>query len=65
MSLQPQLSSVSTALQELTTRITDLAESAAGSRDEDVASALFEVERSLRAASRRLEQLLTTPARRR
>ena len=58
MSLQPQLSSASTALRELTARITDLAERAAGTRNEDVATALYEVERSLRMATRRLDRLV-------
>jgi phenylpyruvate tautomerase PptA (4-oxalocrotonate tautomerase family) len=58
VSLQPQLSSASTALRELTARITDLAERAAGTRNEDVATALYEVERSLRMATRRLDRLV-------
>jgi hypothetical protein len=57
--MQPQLSTASTALQELTARITDLATEAAQERREDVAGVLYEVERSLRAAARRLEQLVT------
>ena len=58
MSLGPELSSVNTVLTDLTTRVSELAESASGSQREDVAGALFEVERSLLTASRRLEQLV-------
>jgi hypothetical protein len=54
VSLQPQLSSASTVLQELTARISTLADEAAEDRREDVANALYEVERSLRTAQRRL-----------
>jgi hypothetical protein len=61
VSLQPQLSAASTVLQELTQRISDLADEAAGDRREDLATALYEVERSLRTAQRRLSQLAATP----
>ena len=59
MSLVPQLSSVSTALSELTTRVSSLADELSGERREDVANALFEIERSLATANRRLEQLVS------
>ena len=59
MSLGPQLSSVSTALSELTSRIAELGEELSGDQRDDVASALFEIERSLATAGRRLEQLVT------
>jgi hypothetical protein len=59
VSLQPQLSSANTVLHELTTRISDLAAEATASRREDVAQALFEVERSLRAATRRLDKVVS------
>jgi hypothetical protein len=52
------LSSLSTALDELTARITALADDLAGAPREDVAADLFEVERHLHAASRRLRTLL-------
>ena len=55
----PQLSSVSTALHDLTTRVSDLAESLSGSPREDVANALYEVERSMSTAARRLDQLVS------
>lgn len=48
-----QLASLSTALDELTERVTATAD-AARSDDEDLAADLYEVERSLRAAGRRL-----------
>lgn len=57
-SIGPQLSSVSTALTELTTRVAGIAETYSGSSREDVAGALFEVERSLATAGRRLDQLV-------
>jgi hypothetical protein len=58
MSLGPQLSSVSTALVDLTERVAEMAESLSGSERDDVANALFEIERSLSTAGRRLEQLV-------
>jgi hypothetical protein len=53
------LSSVTTVLADLTDRVTAMAESYAGTPREDVASDLFEVERALRTASRRLDRLLS------
>jgi hypothetical protein len=58
MSIGPQLSSVHTALTELTRRVVELAETQSGSERDDVAAALFEVERSLNTANRRLERLV-------
>ena len=58
MSLSPQLSSVSTALAELTDRVSGMAEDLSGSERDDVATSLFEIERSLRTAARRLDQLV-------
>jgi hypothetical protein len=58
MSLGPELSSVRTALTDLTERIAGMAESLSGTERDDVAIALYEVERSLGAASRRLEQVM-------
>jgi hypothetical protein len=52
------LSSVTTVLADLTERVTSMAEGYAGTPREDVASDLFEVERALRTASRRLDRLL-------
>jgi len=58
MSAGPQLSSVATALAEMTERITGIAGEFAGTEREDIATTLYEVERSLQAASRRLEKLV-------
>jgi hypothetical protein len=52
------LSSLSTALDDLTERITAMADGFAGTPREDVAADLFEVERNLQAASRRLRTIL-------
>ncbi|MDY7102599.1 MAG: hypothetical protein S0880_15575 [Actinomycetota bacterium] len=57
-SLRAHLSSTSTALDDLTKRVTDAAESLAGGDDDDVATDLFEVERALRSATRRLERVV-------
>jgi hypothetical protein len=54
------LSSMTTALADLTERLTAMAESYSGTPREDVASDLFEVERALRTAARRLDRLLGT-----
>ena len=56
----PQLSSIRTALDELATRLTALAEAAAGTDDEWIARELFEVERSLGEARRRLATVTGT-----
>jgi hypothetical protein len=53
-----QLSSLSTALDDLPKRVTDMADHHQGSPREDVASDLYEIERHLVAASRRLKALL-------
>ena len=53
-----QLSSAVTALAELTGRVCDLADRYADGPREEVAAELYEVERSLRAAGRRLERLV-------
>ena len=52
------LSSLSTALDELTTRVTTLADDLSGAPREDVAADLYEVERNLQAAARRLRALV-------
>ena len=57
-SFSPQLSSVATALSELTSRLATLAESLAGTSSEDLANGLFEVERLLRTAGRRLDKVV-------
>jgi hypothetical protein len=58
VSAAPQLSSVATALAELTSRVSDLSEAMAADAREDLATALIEVERSLAAATRRLESMV-------
>lgn len=58
MSAGPELSSISTALNTLTDRITGMAESMSGTERDDLAMALFEVERSLVAAQRRLDSVV-------
>lgn len=58
MNEAPQLSSISSALDELTARLSAIAETMTGTDREDLATALFEVERSLLAGSRRLDTVL-------
>jgi predicted transcriptional regulator len=52
-----ELSSITTALDELRHRITGLAERNARANDETLAQALFDVERTLGEALRRLARL--------
>ncbi|MBV8980431.1 MAG: hypothetical protein JO086_06000 [Acidimicrobiia bacterium] len=54
---EAELSSITTALDELRRRITTLAERNAGTEDETVAQGLFDVERTLGEALRRLARL--------
>ena len=53
-----QLSSLSTALDDLSKRVTELADQFQGSPREDLAADLYEVERHLTAAGRRLKGVL-------
>jgi hypothetical protein len=53
-----QLSAASTTLDDLTERITAVAERYDGTPREDVAAALYEVERALRSAARRLRSVV-------
>ena len=53
----PELSSVATALDDLTRRVTAIGEGLANTQADWVAQDLFAVERSLRAAHRRLATL--------
>jgi hypothetical protein len=55
-----ELSSVATALEELTRRLGTLAEAAEAEKDEATSTELFAAERALRGAHRRLQKL-TTP----
>ena len=58
--LLAELSSLTTALDELTSRVAAIAEPLAGTEDDLLASDLFEVERSLREAVRRLAHARAT-----
>lgn len=62
---RPELSSLSTALVELTRRVAAIAERAAAEHHDDVAAELFAIERSLTAAGRRMERLMAGDRRRR
>jgi hypothetical protein len=59
-----ELSSLATALDELTRRVTAGAEAAHAAKDEEMASELFAVERSLTSANRRLSRLAVAMGRR-
>jgi hypothetical protein len=52
-----ELSSLATALDDLTRRITVHAESAHAAKDEETARELFAIERSMASANRRLARL--------
>ena len=52
-----QLASISTALEDLTARITAIADATAGGPDEALTHELYEVERALKAAQRRLAKV--------
>jgi hypothetical protein len=58
MSEGAELSSLATALGELRDRVGQLAERLAHDARDDVATALYEVERSVGAAARRLESMV-------
>ena len=53
-----QLSSVATALDELTDRVTRLAEDFGAAAADQTATELFEIERVLQQAARRLDRLV-------
>ena len=55
---RPELSSVSTALDELTKRLSAMADASVDA-EQDISVELFEIERSLRGAQRRLQKLVT------
>jgi hypothetical protein len=57
-----ELSSLATALDELTRRVTAHAEAAHAAKQDDTARELFAVERSLTTANRRLARLAKTLA---
>jgi hypothetical protein len=53
-----ELSSLATALDELTTRITAIADAYAGDRRDELAADLYAVERALAGATRRLTKVI-------
>ena len=53
-----ELSSLATALDDLTVRVTTIADALTGTEHDLMASELFEVERALSGAQRRLARLL-------
>ena len=53
-----ELSSLATALEELTTRITAIADLYAGDRRDELAADLYSVERALAGATRRLTKVI-------
>ena len=55
-----ELSSVSTAIDELAQRISGFIDEAGAAKREDVAADLLEVERALKTAGRRLRRLVDT-----
>lgn len=59
MSAGPELSSISSALEGLTKRISSTAEAFSGTERDDLAGALFEVERALQGAHRRLDKIVS------
>jgi hypothetical protein len=59
MSAGPELSSIASALDGLTKRVAETAESLSGTERDDVAAALFEVERAMQGAHRRLEKVVS------
>ncbi|HZU79389.1 MAG TPA: hypothetical protein VE991_05695 [Acidimicrobiales bacterium] len=52
-----ELSSLSSALADLTRRVAGIAEQASSDKDDELSTELFAVERALRGAGRRLERL--------
>ncbi|MHB8682174.1 MAG: hypothetical protein ACYDA2_08800 [Acidimicrobiales bacterium] len=65
MSARPaELSSIATALDELSRRVTSHADAADTDKDEETARELFAIERALTVANRRLSRLSATLARR-
>jgi hypothetical protein len=58
MSVLPELSSVSTALDELQQRVSAIADGLHGTERDQLTSDLLEVERALGTAQRRLHRLL-------
>lgn len=61
-SAMAELSSISTGLEELSKRVTVIAEGFAGSRRDDLAAELYRVERALGSASRTLGRVVSAEA---
>lgn len=59
-----ELSSLATALDELSRRVTEHADAAQARQDEETARELFAIERALNGANRRLSRLATALSRR-
>jgi hypothetical protein len=53
-----ELAPIATGLEELTQRITDIAEQYRAGSDDQLSTELFEIERSLQQAARRLDRLV-------
>jgi hypothetical protein len=53
-----ELAPIATGLEELTQRITDLAERFRVGSDDQLSTELYEIERTLQQASRRLDRLI-------
>ena len=62
MSNAAELSSLTTALEDMTKRVTAMADSYADQRREDLANELYAVERQLRNAVRRLGKVVDSGA---
>ncbi|HET6916862.1 MAG TPA: hypothetical protein VFH56_12300 [Acidimicrobiales bacterium] len=62
MSARAELSSVSTGVEELLKRVTEIADGLAGVERNLVGPDLYEVERSLRSAQRRLRRIVDKSA---
>ena len=60
MTPDPELSSLTTALAEMTRRVTQLAERWVGTDADALAQGLYEVERTLNEALRRLDRISRT-----
>lgn len=58
MTARAELSSVATRLHELVARVGDIADGLGAAEKDDVGPELFEVERALRSAERRLNRVL-------
>jgi hypothetical protein len=58
MSALPELSSLSTALDDLLRRLSGIADALEGTERDDLTAELLEVERALGTAQRRLQRLL-------